>query len=222
MELQFKDLGLTSYKACWDYQEELFKQNVACKSDEATRWQTTSYVLLTEHKPVFTLGKSGNYEHLIVNETLLGAEFYRINRGGDITFHGPGQLVVYPILDLEKAGMGLATYIETLEAITIALLAMYGLQGERYPGASGVWLDVANPIRRRKICAIGVRASRYITMHGLAFNVNTDLSYFTKIVPCGIADAGVCSLEKELGKPIDIGMVKQQFIELFTKFFQKK
>ena len=216
---ELEDLGLTDYKKCWDYQEELFAKNVQLKASEASKQSTINTLILTEHQPVFTLGKSGNYDNLIVNEKLLGADFYKINRGGDITFHGPGQLVVYPIIDLEKFNIGLAKYIWNMEQIIIELIAAYGIQGERYEGASGVWLDTALASRRRKICAVGVRASRHITMHGIAFNVNTDLSYFSKIIPCGISNATVSSLSKEIGKEVDMNEVKKMFIELFNKIF---
>lgn len=214
-----EDLGLTDYKKCWDYQEELFAKNVQLKASETRKNSTINTLILTEHKPVFTLGKSGNYDNLIVNEKLLGADFYKINRGGDITFHGPGQLVVYPIIDLEKFNIGLAKYIWNMEQIIIELIASYGIQGERFEGASGVWIDSAIANRRRKICAVGVRASRHITMHGIAFNVNTDLSYFNKIIPCGISNASVTSLSKEIAKEVDMNEVKNMFLELFNKIF---
>lgn len=224
MEINYilKDLGVTDYKSCWDYQEELFAKNVQLKAKDETRNATENYLLLTEHAPVFTLGKSGNYDNLIVNEKLLCADFYKINRGGDITFHGPGQLVVYPILDLEKYKIGLAQYIWNMEEIIIQLIAKYGLSGARNSGASGVWLDIDNPFKIRKICAVGVRASRHITMHGIAFNVNTDLSFFEKIIPCGIANAGVTSLKKEIGKEFSMTTIKSEFIELFEQLFNQK
>ena len=214
-----EDLGSTDYKKCWDYQEVLFSKNVELKSKENTRNNTQSYLLFTEHQPVYTLGKSGNYDNLIVNEKLLGADFYKINRGGDITFHGPGQLVVYPILDLEKFQIGLAKYIWLMEEVIIQLIGSYGLIGSRNSGASGVWLDVENPFKIRKICAVGVRASRHITMHGIAFNVNTDLTYFEKIIPCGIANAGVTSLKKELGEEISMTKIKSEFTAIFNTLF---
>jgi lipoyl(octanoyl) transferase len=219
---QLKDLGSSDYKECWDYQEELFANNVRLKAKDETRLSTENYLILTEHQPVYTLGKRGNFDNLIVNEKLLGADFYKINRGGDITYHGPGQLVVYPILDLEKYEIGLAQYIWNMEEIVIQLIAKYGLKGDRNKGASGVWLDIENPFKIRKICAVGVRASRHITMHGIAFNVDTDLSFFEKIIPCGIANAGVTSLSKELGKTFSVIDIKNEFIELFDKIFEVK
>ena len=218
MELLVEDLGLTFYKPCWDYQEKLFQQNLEAKKNNTA---TQNYLLLTEHHPVFTLGKSGDIKNIKGDEKQLGAAFYKINRGGDITFHGPGQLVVYPIIDLEQMNIGLAKYISNIEEIIIQLIASYGIVGQRSIGASGVWLNVDNPALERKICAIGVRASRYITMHGLAFNVSTDLSYFDKIIPCGIPNRGVTSLSIETNKQdIPMDAIKSTFIELFRKIFQ--
>jgi lipoyl(octanoyl) transferase len=217
MSITIKDLGITHYKPCWDYQEELFAQNLAAKKNGAP---TQNYLLLTEHHPVFTLGKSGDINHLIADEKGLGAAFYRINRGGDITFHGPGQLVVYPIIDLEILKIGLATYIFNLEEIIIRLIKKYGVAGARSAGASGVWLDVHQPFKERKICAIGVKASRYITMHGLAFNVYTDISFFDKIIPCGIQDKGVTSLAIETGTMPTMETIKAEFVDLFQEIFQ--
>lgn len=218
MELLVEDLGLTYYKPCWDYQEKLFQENLSAKKNLS---DTKNYLLLTEHHNVFTLGKSGDVSNLIGDEKLLNAEFYKINRGGDITFHGPGQLVVYPIIDLEKLNIGLAKYIFNIEEVIIRLIAEYDMKGERSKGASGVWLDIDNPEKERKICAVGVRASRYITMHGLAFNVNTDLNYFNKIIPCGIPNKGVTSLSVETNKQ-SIGMneIKTKFISLFREIFE--
>lgn len=217
MNVTIKDLGITHYKPCWDYQEELFAENLTAKKNGKP---TQNYLLLTEHHPVYTLGKSGDINHLIADEKSLGAEFYRINRGGDITFHGPGQLVVYPIIDLEILKMGLATYIFNLEEIIIRLIKKYGVEGSRSAGASGVWLDVGQPHQERKICAIGVKASRYITMHGLAFNVSTDTSFFDKIIPCGIQDKGVTSLAIEIGTIPNMPTIKEAFIDLFQTIFQ--
>jgi lipoyl(octanoyl) transferase len=171
------------------------------------------YLLFCEHPPVFTLGKSGSVGNLLINEEMLakrGIEFYKINRGGDITFHGPGQIVGYPILDLEQLGLGIKSYIECLEEAVIMVLKEYGIIAGRLAGATGVWLDPESPSKARKICAIGVKAGRHITMHGFAFNVNTDLSYYQYINPCGFIDKGVTSMEKELGGKQDIGKVKEQ------------
>lgn len=214
------DLGTTDYKVCWDIQEDLFAKNVLLKGTADKESETVNTLLLTEHQPVFTLGKNGNYDNLIVNEKLLGADFYKINRGGDITYHGPGQLVAYPIIDLEKYQIGLAKYIWNIEEVIIRLIAQFGLTGGRNTGASGVWLDIDNPFKIRKICAVGVKASRHITMHGLAFNVSTDLSYFQKIIPCGIANAGVTSLEKELGRQVSMEEIKKIFVEKFYEVFE--
>ena len=170
------------------------------------------YLLFCEHPPVFTLGKSGSKENLLINEQMLaqrGIEFYRINRGGDITFHGPGQIVGYPILDLEQLNLGIKAYIECLEESVIRVLEKCGIQAGRLAGATGVWLDPELPGKARKICAIGVKAGRHITMHGFAFNVNTDLSYYQYINPCGFTDKGVTSMEKELGEKQDLEEIKK-------------
>ena len=218
MELFEEDLGFTHYKPCWDYQEKLFQKNLIAKKE---RKETMNHLLLTEHYPVFTIGKNGDVSNLLGHEKILNAEFYKINRGGDITFHGPGQLVVYPIIDLEKLNIGLAQYIFNLEETIITLISEYGLKGDRSKGASGVWLDTANPSKEKKICAVGVRASRHITMHGLAFNVNTELSYFDKIVPCGIHDKGVTNLSIETNQhSIGMSEIKTKFVRLFREIFK--
>lgn len=176
---------------------------------------TAGVVYLVEHNPVYTLGKSGKSENMLVSEPYLrsiGAEFYHIDRGGDVTYHGPGQVVGYPILDLEQLGIGLREYIDSLEEAIIGVCREWGIEAGRIAGASGVWLDGDSP-RARKICAIGVRASRYVTMHGFAMNVNTDLKYFNHINPCGFVDKGVTSLEKELGHEVDIELVKTQIVK---------
>jgi len=218
MEILVEDLGLTYYKPCWDYQEKLFQENLDAKKNQS---ETKNHLLLTEHHNVFTLGKSGDESNVLGDEKQLDAEFYKINRGGDITFHGPGQLVVYPIIDLEKLNIGLAKYIFNIEEVIIRLIAEYDIQGVRSKGASGVWLDIDQPTNERKICAVGVRASRHITMHGLAFNVNTELSYFDKIIPCGIPNKGVTSLSVETNKQ-SIGMneIKTKFVSLFREIFE--
>jgi lipoyl(octanoyl) transferase len=208
-ELLYKDLGLIPYRSAWDYQEKLYGELMSRKLSGEKSFP--GYLLFCEHPPVFTLGKSGSRENLLVNEEMLaqrGIEFYRINRGGDITFHGPGQIVGYPILDLEQLNLGIRSYIEKLEESVILVLKEYGIFAGRLPGATGVWLDPESPSAARKICAIGVKAGRHITMHGFAFNVNTDLSYYRYINPCGFVDKGVTSMEKELGAVQDIEKVK--------------
>jgi lipoyl(octanoyl) transferase len=209
-QLHFQDLGLIPYKQAWDYQEKLYSELMEKKL--AGEKSFPGYLLFCEHPPVFTLGKSGRRENLLINEEILklrGIEYYHINRGGDITFHGPGQIVGYPILDLEQAGLGIKDYIHKLEESVILLLKEYGIDSGRLTGATGVWLGPDKPSLARKICAIGVKASRHITMHGFAFNVNTDLSNYQYINPCGFVDKGVTSMEKELGGIQDIKKVKE-------------
>lgn len=230
-EILFQDLGLMDYQLAWDYQEELLKRNIEIKATsygsetgrELPALSTTRhYLLFTEHPPVYTLGKSGNRENVLIDDAAMKEKriaFFHTNRGGDITFHGPGQVVGYPILDLEKFYTDIGKYLRDLEEVVIRVMAGYGLQGVRSPGETGVWLEPAVPGKARKICAIGVRSSRWITMHGFAFNVNTDLSYFDHIVPCGISDKAVTSLEKELGNPIPIGDVKQRLRKNFEEVF---
>ena len=230
----FRDLGTMDYQAAWDYQEELLAKNVEIKSlkwrnevDEhnvaiETDAQTTHHLLLVEHPPVYTLGKSGKIEHVLISDeerkkNNLG--FYKINRGGDITFHGPGQIVAYPILDLEKFYTDIGKYMRSLEEVIIKTLAEYGLKGDRSAGETGVWLDPGIKGRERKICAIGIRCSRWITMHGLAFNVNTNLDYFNNIIPCGIVNKQVTSLKRELNKEMDIEEVKEKVKSNFEKVF---
>ena len=220
----FKDLGLIDYKKCWDYQEELFSKILAVKSanrKEDKSDATENHLLFCEHPHVYTLGKSGEKTNLLVNEGYLksrGATFYKINRGGDITYHGPGQIVGYPILDLDNFFTDIHKYLRLLEEAVILTLKEYGLEGERSGGETGVWFDVGTS-KARKICALGVKSSRWVTMHGFAFNVNSDLSYFGNIIPCGITDKSVTSLQKELGKKLDIDEVrnklKAHLIELF-------
>ncbi len=197
------------YEACWRLQQELFDAALARKAAHLPA-TTAGELLLVEHPPVYTLGKSGKSENLLVTEQYLaslGATFFHIDRGGDITFHGPGQLVGYPILDLEGIGIGLRDYIDTLEEAAIRTVRHYGIEAHRSQGASGVWLD-AGTTRMRKICAIGVRSSRFVTMHGFGLNVNTDLSWFEKINPCGFVNRGVTSIQKETGRPIPMEEVK--------------
>lgn len=220
-----KDLGTLDYKASWDLQEKLQKEIVAKKTanrNSENPTPTENYLLLVEHPHVYTLGKSGDENHLLVNDDFLNkinATYYKINRGGDITYHGPGQLVVYPILDLENFFTDIHKYLRLLEEVVIKILADYGLKGERSEGETGVWLDANTPLAR-KICAMGVHCSRWVTMHGLAFNVNADLSYFNHIVPCGISDKAVASLDKELGRTVDMNEVKEKFKKYFAEIFE--
>lgn len=215
----FEDLGLIDYKQAWDHQEQQFEKVMQQKM---TAGGDLHYLLFCEHPHVYTLGKSGEGSNLLISdETLkrINATYYRINRGGDITYHGPGQIVVYPILNLEAFGITLKEYIHKLEEIIIMFLKSYGINATRLDGATGVWLDVGVLGRERKICAIGVRASRFVTMHGLAFNINTDLNYFSYINPCGFIDKGVTSLQVELGKQIDMEEVKIKLNKLFASQF---
>ena len=225
----FKDPGVIDYKTAWDYQEKLLQENIAVKAANrndpanAEQNQTQHYFILCEHNPVYTLGKSGDIKNVLMSETELSInniDFFRTNRGGDITFHGPGQIVGYPILDLEKYYTDIGKYLRNLEEIIILTLAEYGIEGSRSPGETGVWLEPGVKGRERKICAIGVRCSRWITMHGFALNVNTDLSYFNNIIPCGISDKQVTSLEKELGMKQDYEEVKEKVKNNFAKVFQ--
>ncbi len=211
----FKDLGSIDYKEAWDYQEKLFKEIIDIKMENrkfpGQEKATPNYLLFCEHPHVYTLGKHGSEENLLANMLELSnkkATYYKINRGGDITYHGPGQIVGYPILDLDNFSPDIHQYVYNLEEAIIKTIKEYGLKGERLEGASGVWLDPAEPARARKICAIGIRSSRWVTMHGFAFNVNTDLSYFDLINPCGFTDKKATSMEKELGKPFDMEEVK--------------
>ena len=225
-QLVVKDLGTKDYKECWDYQEQLFQEIVAQKANNrtlVTPLPTNNYFLFVEHPHVYTLGKSGHIENLLINEQALqdkGATFYKINRGGDITYHGPGQIVGYPILDLDNFFTDIHKYLRSLEEVIILTLADYGLKGERSEGETGVWIDVGTPFAR-KICAMGVRASRWVTMHGFALNVNTDLGYFDNIIPCGIRGKAVTSLNVELAKAtIPLAEVKERILLHFAEIFQ--
>lgn len=221
----FQDLGLIDYKKAWDYQEQLFDSIIQIKrsnrrenKDEAT----PSYLLFCEHPHVYTLGKSGDEKNLLVNEEYLksrGATFHKINRGGDITYHGPGQIVGYPILDLENFFTDIHKYLRFLEEAVILTLKEYGLESSRSDGETGVWLDVGTD-KARKICALGVRSSRWVTMHGFAFNVNSDLSYFGNIIPCGIVDKSVTSMHKELGRELDMKEVKEKVKHHLAAIFE--
>jgi lipoyl(octanoyl) transferase len=224
--VKYEDIGLRDYKETWEYQEEIFqiltenKKRTALESEPYN--QAPGTLIFVEHPHVYTLGKSGSENNLLLNSIQLQARdaaFYRIDRGGDITYHGPGQIVGYPIFDLEAIGISLKEYIGMLEESVIRTLSIYGLDGCRLKGATGVWLDPDLPGSARKICAIGVRASRYVTMHGFALNVNTNLDYFNYINPCGYTDKGVTSMKKELGKDQDIGEVKTVLKENIMKVF---
>ncbi len=226
-QIHFQDLGLIDYKEAWDFQENLFKANVDAKIEnrraDKVVTETKSHLIFCEHPHVYTLGKSGDESHLLLSETLLkqkGATYYKINRGGDITYHGPGQIVGYPILDLDKFFTDIHKYLRFLEEMIILTLAEYGIKAGRSEGFTGVWLDAENPLKARKICAMGVRCSRWVTMHGFAFNVNPNLDYFNNIVPCGISDKQVTSLQKELGREIDMEEVKQKLQKYFTQLFE--
>jgi lipoyl(octanoyl) transferase len=221
----FEDLGRRSYKEIWDYQEQLLKHNVEQKSTKPEALPTQDHLLFVEHDPVYTLGKSGKEAHILINEEQRAAkqvEYFHINRGGDITFHGPGQIVGYPIFDLEQYKTDLGWYLRSLEEVIILTMAEYGLKGERSAGETGVWLDTTIKGKERKICAMGIRCSRWITMHGFAFNVNTDLSYFGNIIPCGIVDKQVTSLEKEIGKKVDLKEVQEKLLSNFERVFDVK
>lgn len=241
----FRDLGQIEYRDAWDLQEKLLQENVQVKAEIRSRQtapesraatangplaignekdipSTTNYLLFVEHPPVYTLGKSGAIENVLISEeerATKGINFYHTNRGGDITFHGREQLVGYPILDLENFYTDIGKYLRNLEEVIMATMADYGLKGERSPGETGVWLDAAVPGKERKICAMGIRCSRWITMHGFAFNVNTDLSYFDYIIPCGIQNKQVTSLQKELGRALNMNEVKGRVKHHFERVF---
>jgi lipoyl(octanoyl) transferase len=232
-QVSFRDWGLTDYKIAWERQEDIFGATVKLKTDirnmEAAApgstedIKTPNYLIFNEHPHVYTLGKSGKPEHLLLDEQGLkdkNASYYPINRGGDITYHGPGQIVGYPILDLDNFFTDIHLYLRTLEEAVILTMADYGLKGERYPGYTGVWLDAEIPEKARKICAMGVRCSRWVTMHGFAFNVNTDLDYFKNIVPCGIDDKAVTSMQAELGHEVNIVEVKKTLKHHISVLFE--
>ncbi len=221
-----QDLGLKDYKDTWDYQELLFKQAIDLKIKnrrEETELETPNHLLFVEHPHVFTLGKSGDLSNLLADEKQLaekGAKFYKINRGGDITYHGPGQVVGYPILDLDNFFTDIHKFLRFLEEMVILTLAEYGLKAERSKGETGVWLDVGTPFAR-KICAMGVRASRWVTMHGFALNINSDLGYFDLMIPCGIKGKAVTSLNMELGKKeVSMAKVKEKLLKHFSQLFE--
>ncbi len=229
----FQDMGKMDYKQAWNYQESLLQKNLAVKAKARNEEQTisnsqlptTNYLLFVEHPPVYTLGKSGKMENVLINEAQRaekGIEFFQTNRGGDITFHGPDQIVGYPIIDLEKFYTDIGRYLRELEEVIILTLNEYGIEGGRSPGETGVWIDTMHKGKERKICAMGVRCSRWITMHGFALNVNTDLHYFDHIIPCGIQNKKVTSLKEELGRALDMEEVKEKIKRNFETVFNAK
>jgi lipoyl(octanoyl) transferase len=226
--VRVQQLGLMDYQQAWDYQEQLLQATVAIKTNNRTHENdaqelTPNHLLFVEHPHVYTLGKSGHLEYLLASEDFLksiNATFYKINRGGDITYHGPQQMVVYPILDLDNFFTDIHKYLRFLEDVVIAVLADYNITAGRYTGFTGVWIDADEPSKARKICAMGVRCSRWVTMHGIALNINTDLNYFDYIVPCGIKDKQVTSMQKELGYTVPMLEVQQKFQYYFAKQFE--
>jgi lipoyl(octanoyl) transferase len=218
-KVMFQEINERHYKEVWDYQEKLLAESVAAK---AKKEMPVNYLLFTEHYPVYTLGKNGKKENVLINEEERlekKVEYFHINRGGDITFHGPGQLVGYPIFDLDQFKTDLGWYLRSVEEVIILTVAEYGLQGARSKGETGVWLEPWNKGYERKICAMGIRCSRWVTMHGFAFNINTDLSWFDHIIPCGIENKKVTSLELELGHKIAMNEVKEKVKRNFEKVF---
>lgn len=221
-EIILQDLGGQPYKQTWDYQEELLQQKIKAKQDGL---EAPDYLLFVEHNPVYTLGKNGKEKNLLINQQMLaakGIEYFHINRGGDITFHGPEQLVGYPVLDLDNYKTDLGWYLRSLEEVIILTIGEYGLKGERSKGETGVWIDAAVKGKERKICAMGIRCSRWITMHGFALNVNVDLNYFNFITPCGIQDKQVTSIQKELGHAVDMNEVKEKLVKNFEQVFDAR
>lgn len=224
-KVNFIDLGLKDFKDTWEYQESIFQKTIDIKIDNRRNNldnKTSNHFIFVEHPHVYTLGKSGNLSNLLLNEEQLsqkGATFYKINRGGDITYHGPGQIVGYPILDLDKFFTDIHKYLRFLEEVIIKTLTEYGLNAVRSDGETGVWLDAGTPFAR-KICALGVRTSRWVTMHGFALNVNTNLGYFDNIIPCGIKGKAVTSLEAELNRKIPIEEVKSKILKHFSEMFE--
>ena len=224
-KVEFVDWGLVDYQEAWDRQELIFNSTIAVKTNNRnneTMDETPNFLVFCEHPHVYTLGKSGHPENLLLDEKGLedkAATYYKINRGGDITYHGPGQLVGYPILDLDNFFTDIHLYLRTLEEAVILTLAAYGIKAGRYPGFTGVWIDADNE-KARKICAMGVRCSRWVTMHGFAFNVNANLDYFKNIIPCGIDDKDVTSMERELGHPVDMSDVKKILKKNIADLFQ--
>jgi lipoyl(octanoyl) transferase len=227
--ITFEDLGLIEYQEAWDYQTKIFEKTIAVKSvnrkkkDQGLEVETTkNHLIFCEHPHVYTLGKSGKESHLLMNSTQLeenNISYHKINRGGDITYHGPGQIVGYPIFDLDNFFTDIHKYLRFIEEAVILTLEEYGIKSGRIDGLTGVWLDIDDPIKSRKICALGVKCSRWVTMHGFAFNVNTDLSLFKNIVPCGIDDKAVTSMQNEIGKEIDITEVKKKLLVNLSNLF---
>jgi len=226
-KILFHNLGVMDYKACWDLQEKIFNETIQLKIDnrnksESEQAPTTNHLIFVEHPHVYTLGNKGKTDHLLLDEAQLeqvNATYYKINRGGDITYHGPGQLVAYPILDLDNFFTDIHLYLRNLEETIILTLAEYGIDAGRSKGETGVWLDPDSPTHARKICAMGVRCSRWVTMHGWGFNVNANLNYFNGIIPCGITDKSVTSLNKELGHDVDMSEIQIKLIKNFEKVF---
>jgi lipoyl(octanoyl) transferase len=221
---KFQDWGLIEYGDAWDKQRKLWDEVKESKYSNNDKKSKINYLIFCEHPHVYTLGKNGHDENLLIPENFLnkiGAKYFHIDRGGDITYHGPGQIVGYPIIDLEVFGLGVKSYIYSIEETIIKFLDKYGIKADRLEGATGVWLDPDTP-KARKICAIGVKVSRWITMHGFAFNINTDLNYFSYINPCGFQDKGVTSMAKELGRPLDFEEVKKELAAEFEKVFGHK
>ncbi len=227
-QTKYIDLGLVDYKKAWDYQETLFNKiveikNINRESAPESQKPTINYLIFCEHPNVYTLGKSGSENNLLINAAQLQAKhakFYKINRGGDITYHGPGQIVAYPIIDLDNFSLGLRDYIYKLEEAVIITLKDYNIKAERLKGATGVWLDTNDNAKTRKICSIGVRSSHWVTMHGFAFNINTKLNYFNYINPCGFTDKAVTSMEKELGSKVNFEKVKEKLKQSIADTFE--
>lgn len=231
IKVNFEDLGKVDYQKAWDYQTELFDASVNNKianrkeEDETKHKKIKHHLLFCEHPHVYTLGKSGDASHLLLQKDQLeknNVQFYKINRGGDITYHGPGQIVGYPIFDLDQIFTDIHKYLRFLEDAVMMTIAEYGIKSERLEGLTGVWIDPDHPAKARKICAMGVKCSRWVTMHGLALNVNTDLNYFNHIVPCGISDKQVTSMQKELGEEVNIEEVKEKLKNNIAKLFEIK
>jgi lipoyl(octanoyl) transferase len=226
-QVHFIDLGVMDYKQAWDFQEKLFSETVATKVNnrsllENEQLKTSNYLLFCEHPHVYTLGNTGDKQNLLISEKQLiekNATYYKINRGGDITYHGPGQIVGYPILDLDNFFTDIHKYLRFLEEMVIRTLTEYGIKAERSKGETGVWIDVEHPLKARKICAMGVRASRWVTMHGFALNANVNLDYFGNIIPCGIVDKAVTSIDKELGRKVDEMELKEKLKKHFAELF---
>lgn len=221
MIIKYKNLGLIDYKEAWEMQEKLFNELLEAKLSGREK-QNDNKLFFLQHPHVYTLGKNGNKGNLLLNESLLkskGASFYHIDRGGDITYHGPGQLVGYPILNLDSLKLTIREYVFNLEEVIINVLKKYGITAKRSAGETGVWLDVEDKDKARKIAAIGVRISRMVSMHGFAFNINTNLDYFNYIIPCGIVDKGVTTLQKELGREIPLEEIQKYLIEEFERVY---